>query len=159
MAINDMILTATGNLTGDPELRFTPQGVAVAQFSIAINPKEYDRESGQYKDAEPSFVRVQCWRSLAENVAESLTRGTRVIVTGRWREERWEDKDGTKHSAWRLTADAVGAELTFAHVKIQKSVRQNGTAPDDPWATASKSRPETSDSAPAGTNDSDEPPF
>lgn len=148
MAIGEMTLTAVGNLTGDPELRFTPNGAAVADFSIAVNPKVYDKTSGKWTDGEPSFVRVQAWRDLAEHVAESLAKGDRAIVAGRWNEQRWE-KDGEKRSRWVLTADSVGADLTFATVKVSKSSRTNGGAPpDDAWATASKTRPEQPADAP-----------
>lgn len=140
MAIGDMQLTVIGNLTTDPELRFTQQGVAVAQFVIAVNPKEKGTD-GKWTDGEPSFVRVECWRQLAENACESLSRGMRVIAYGRWREERWE-KDGQKQSAWRLTADSVGPDLNFATARVVKAARQNGqAAPDDPWAGASRTRP------------------
>jgi single-strand DNA-binding protein len=158
MALGDMQLTAVGNLTGDPELKFTPQGTAVAVFTIAINAKEWDRSSNNYRDVEPSFVRVQCWRSLAENVAESLTKGSRVIVSGRWRESHWE-KDGQKRSGWTLTADAVGPDLTWVSIKpdaFRKAVRRSDTPPDDPWATASPARPEPAGSAEGSTDD---PPF
>lgn len=163
MAIGEITLTAVGNLTGEPELRFTQQGVAVTQFTVAVNPKEFDKAAGQWKDGSPSFVRVECWRNLAENVAESLTRGARVVVTGRWREEHWE-KDGQKYSAWRLTADAVGADLTFATVKIAKTGRSTEAAPDDPWASASRTRPPAASSTPAPAASTpgraaDEPPF
>lgn len=156
MAIGDITLTAVGNLTGDPEMRFTPQGIAVAAFTIAVNPKEKD-QAGKWVDAEPSYVRVQCWRTLAENVCESLTRGTRVVVTGRWREERWE-KDGEKHSAWRLTADSVGVDLTFATVTVKKTARRTENPPDDPWANGSRSRPEPAGAAQSG-GFSEDPPF
>lgn len=152
MAIGDMSLTAVGNLTTDPELRFTPSGTAVAEFTVAVNPREWDKATNGYKDGEPSFVRVQCWRSLAENCAESLTKGTRVVATGRWREDRWE-KDGEKHSRWRLIADSVGPDLTYATAKVSRAARRNDTPPDDPWATGTPTPPE-----PTG-GFSDDPPF
>lgn len=142
MPIGEIQLTAVGNLTDNPELRFTQTGVAVAAFTVAVNPREFDKESGKYKDGEPSFVRVQCWRQLAENCAESLTRGMRVVVHGRWREEHWQDaQTGEKRAAWRLTADAVGVDLTWVTAKVSRSGRSQDTPPDDPWASASKTRP------------------
>ncbi|MFI0487643.1 single-stranded DNA-binding protein [Actinomadura sp. 9N215] len=166
MAIGDMQLTAVGNLTVDPELRFIPNGTPVAVFSIAVNAKEFDKSSGGYRDVDPSFVRVECWRSLAENVAESLTRGTRVIVSGRWRERHWVDgKTEEKRSGWTLTADSVGLDLTWVSIKpdaVRKSVRRKDAAPpDDPWASGSPKRPETADTSggqPSG-GFSDDPPF
>nr|ABC59133.1 putative single-strand DNA-binding protein [Planobispora rosea] len=147
MAVNDMILTAVGNLTADPELRYTPNGQPVCQFSIAVNPRERTPD-GTWKDGDPSYVRVQCWRSLAEHVAVSLRKGVRVIVTGRWREERWE-KDGQKHSTWLLTADAIGPDLTFAPVEIKAANRRDQAPPEDPWVSASRTRP-AAQARPAG---------
>lgn len=117
MALGDMTLTATGRLTADPELRFTPAGLAVCEFTIAVNPRERDAQSGQWRDLDPSFVFVTAWKTLAENCAETLVRGVPVIVSGRWREERWE-RDGRKGSRWRLTADAVGPNLTLCTAKL-----------------------------------------
>lgn len=160
MAIGDITLTAVGNLTGDPELRFTPSGTAVAAFTVAVNPRTRDKDTGQWTDGEPSYVPCQAWRDLGEHVAESLTRGDRVIVAGRWREEHWE-KDGEKRSRWTLTADSVGADLTWATVKVSKSARtqgvNGGAPPDDAWATASKTRP--TQTAGASSAGSDDPPF
>lgn len=161
MAFGDITLTVIGNLTGDPELRFTTSGTPVAVFTVASNPKEWDKTTNSYRDVDPSFVRVECWRNLAENVAESLTKGTRVIASGRWRERHWENDKGEKRSSWTLTADAVGPDLTFVSIKpegLRKSTRHADTPADDPWATGSKTRPEP---AAAGTSGgfSDDPPF
>jgi single-strand DNA-binding protein len=150
MAIGEMQTTAVGNITHDPETRFTPSGLLVCSFTVAVNPKVRDKESGKWTDGEPSFLRVQAWRDLGEHVAESLVRGDRVIVTGSLREERWE-KDGEKHSRWTLTADSVGADLTFATVKVSKTTRQHDAPADDAWATASKTRP--AQDAAGGTED------
>lgn len=156
----EILTTVVGNLTADPEVRFTPSGVAVAAFTVAVNPRTFDRQSGEWKDGEPSFMRCQAWRQLGEHVAESLHKGDRVIVTGRLSEERWE-KDGQQRSAWRLTADAVGAELSYATASVNRVIRKYGeeAPPDDPWATASRTRPEP---VPAGNGvhpTADEPPF
>jgi single-strand DNA-binding protein len=134
--------TVVGNLTDDPELRFTPNGAPVAAFTAAVNPRYFDRERGMWVDAEASFVRCQAWKDLGEHVAESLHKGDRVIVTGTLREERWETPEGDKRTAWRLTADAVGPDLTFATAAVRRAARRDDTPPDDPWATASQTRPE-----------------
>lgn len=123
MALGDMTLTATGRLTADPELRFTPSGVAVCEFVIAVNPREYDRQAGTWRDLDPSFVTVTAWKQLAENCADTLVRGVPVIVTGRWREERWE-KDGKRHARWRLTADAVGPNLNLCTATLTPTTRR-----------------------------------
>jgi single-strand DNA-binding protein len=150
MRPGEIATTFVGNLTADPELRFTPNGLAVAQFTVAVNPRRYNRETGQWEDEPPTFVRCQAWRQLAENVAGSLQRGDRVIVAGRLREERWEDREtGQQRSTWRLTVDAMGPDLTNATAKVERIKREAVTAPqDDPWAT----------SVPAPTVP-DEPPF
>jgi len=150
---NEITTTVVGNLTEAPELRFTPAGAAVVGFTVAINPRTYDRASGEWRDGDPSFMRCTAWRQLAENVAGSLGKGDRVVVTGRLAEERWVTPEGDKRSAWRLTADAVGAELTWATATVRRAARRADVAPDDPWATASTTRPEP---VPAGDS---EPPF
>lgn len=121
-------ITVAGNLTGDPELRFTPNGVAAATFTVAVNERRRT-ESGAWEDGPTSFVRVQCWRDLAERVTESLTRGARVVVTGAWREREWTTESGEKRRAWELTADDVGASMRHATVKIARTQRDR--APDD----------------------------
>lgn len=139
--MRDLNLTIVGNLVADPDLRFTPNGAAVAKFTVAYTPRTRT-EGGEWKDGEPTFLDCQAWRQLAENIAESLTKGARVIVAGRLRTERWE-KDGEKRSRIVLDVDGAGPELTYATAKVNKMTRTgNDTAPDDPWATASKTRPE-----------------
>jgi single-strand DNA-binding protein len=150
MAAHDIATTVVGNLTDDPELRFTPSGTAVVAFSVAVNHRTYDRATGQWQDGDPSFVRVTAWRSLAENCAESLQRGTRAIVTGTFREERWDDKDGNARSGWKLTADSVGVELTFQTAtakKVRRAAREE-VPPSDEWANASPHRPEPVEAPP-----------
>jgi single-strand DNA-binding protein len=134
--------TVVGNLTDDPELRFTPSGAAVAAFTVAVNPRRYDRDKGEWIDDEASFVRCQAWRQLAENVVESLHKGDRVILAGAFREERWETAEGDKRTTWRLTADAIGPDLTWATASVRRAARAGELPPDDPWATASRTRPE-----------------
>lgn len=137
--MNNLSVTIVGNLTEEPELRFTPAGVAVVKFSVAHNPRKADGQGG-WTDGEPTFLACQAWRQLAENIAESLPKGARVIAHGNLRTERWE-KDGQKHSRIVFDVDAIGPELSYATAKVQKMARSNDTAPDDPWATASKTRP------------------
>lgn len=137
-----MVTTAVGNLTDDPELRFTSSGRAVVGFTVAVNAQRFDREAGKYVDAGTSFLRCNAWGQLAENVAESLGKGARVIVTGRLAEDHWENDKGEKRSAFKLTADAVGPDLAWATAKVSKASRRDDVAPDDPWASASRTRPE-----------------
>lgn len=128
MALGEIILTAQGRLTADPELKYTSSGTAICEFTIAVNPRERGAD-GQWRDLDPSFVFVTTWKQLAENCAETLVRGVPVIVTGRWREERWE-RDGKKSSRWRLTADAVGPNLALCTAKLTPTTRRQPTAPE-----------------------------
>jgi single-strand DNA-binding protein len=154
-------ITVVGNLTGDPELRFTPQGVAVVKFSIAVNPRIFDKASGEWKDGEPSYHRVTAWRGLAESIAESLTKGTRAVVVGNLAERRWEDDKGDKRSGWEITAEACGPDLTYATAKVTRVTKsRNGdVAPDDPWASASARRPEAVTAGAGASSFAEEPPF
>jgi single-strand DNA-binding protein len=137
-------ITVIGNLTDDPELRFLPNGTAMVKFTIASTPRTLDRESGQWKDGDPLFLNCTGWRDMAEHIAESLTKGTRVIVTGRLRLSRWEDKEsGEKRSAYGLEVDEVGPSLRFAQAKVQRmnrSAKNDGFTPDvpqdDAWSIA-----------------------
>ena len=121
----DNAIIVVGNLTDDPELRFTPQGVAVANFRIAVSRRVKD-ESGQWKDGDTSFFKVNCWRQLAENVAESLTRGSRTMVAGRLRMRQWETQEGEKRSVVEIEADEVGPSLKWATAKVEKTSRGGG---------------------------------
>src|SRR3982750_181676 len=147
-------ITVIGNLTDDPELRFTPPGAAVAKFRIASTPRTLDRNSGEWKDGEPLFLQCSVWRQVAENVAESLQRGSRVIVSGRLRQRSYETKEGEKRTVYELEVDEIGPSLRYATAKVQKMSRSSGGgggfgpsgggrggggggyANDDPWATA-----------------------
>ncbi len=167
----DTIITVVGNLTADPELRFTASGAAVANFTVASTPRTLDRTSGEWKDGEALFLRCNIWRQAAENVTESLTRGSRVIVTGRLKQRSFETKEGEKRTVIELEVDEIGPSLRYATAKVNKTARQEGSgggsggfgggnsggggqsrggsAPvDDPWA-----------SAPPAGGYSDEPPF
>lgn len=163
-------ITVVGNLTADPELRFTQSGAAVASFTVASTPRTFDRQSGEWKDGEALFLRCNVWRQVAENVAESLTRGSRVLVTGRLRQRSFETKEGEKRTVVELEVDEIGPSLRYATAKVNKVSRgdggggggfgggapqqsRGGGAPaDDPWGSA----------PPAGGGGggfADEPPF
>ncbi|WP_258344426.1 single-stranded DNA-binding protein [Saccharopolyspora gregorii] len=159
----ETVITVVGNLTADPELRFTPSGAAVANFTIASTPRTFDRQSGEWKDGEALFLRCNIWRQAAENVAETLTRGMRVIAQGRLRQRSFETKEGEKRTVVELEVDEIGPSLKYATAKVNKVSRGGGgggfgsgggqSAPaDDPWGSA----------PPAGSSGggfSDEPPF
>lgn len=127
-------ITVVGNLTADPDLRSTPAGVAVLDFTVASTPRVYDRESGEWKDDDTLFLRCSVWRQTAENAAQSLTKGTRVIVHGRLRQRSFETKEGDKRAVVELDVDAIGPELRYASAKVSKVSRGGGaTADDGPW--------------------------
>ena len=169
----DTIMTVVGNLTADPELRFTASGAAVANFTVASTPRTFDRASGEWKDGEALFLRCNIWRQPAENVAESLVRGSRVIVSGRLKQRSFETKEGEKRTVIELEVDEIGPSLRYATAKVNRAQRSDSSggggyggggsgsggsggrpsAPpaDDPWGSA----------PPAGSSGgySDEPPF
>ena len=118
-------ITIVGNLTDDPELRYTPNGAAVVNFSVAVTPRIRD-EGGAWKDGDTSFFRVNAWRTLAENAAESLTRGARVLVVGRLRQRSWETPEGERRSVVEIEADELGPSLKWATAKVEKQVRSGG---------------------------------
>ena len=140
-------ITIVGNLTADPELRFTPSGAAVANFTVASTPRTFDRQTNDWKDGETLFMRCSVWRDAAENVAESLHRGTRVVVTGRLKSRSYETKEGEKRTVIELDVDEVGPSLRYASAKVTKAERggsgggfggqggQGGQGQSDPWAT------------------------
>ena len=154
MAVGDTTITVVGNLTADPDLRFTPSGAAVANFTVASTPRVFDRQSGEWKDGDALFLRCNIWREAAENVAESLTRGSRVIVTGRLRQRSFETREGEKRTVYEVEVDEVGPSLRYATAKINKVSRGGGgggfgggggmsapSAPsgppaEDPWGSA-----------------------
>jgi single-strand DNA-binding protein len=162
----DTVITVIGNLTADPELRFTQSGAAVANFTVASTPRTLDRTSGEWKDGEALFLRCNIWRQAAENVAESLTRGARVIVSGRLKQRSFETREGEKRTVVELEVDEIGPSLRYATAKVNKVARGSGgggggfggggggSAPaDDPWGSA----PPASSGGSGGF--SDEPPF
>ena len=121
---SDNQITVVGNLTDDPELRYTANGAAVANFTVAHSTRIRDAQ-GNWSDGDTSFFRVNVWRALAENAAESLTRGTRVVVTGRLKQRSWENQEGEKRSAIEIEADDVGPSLKWATAKLEKTSRSN----------------------------------
>ncbi|BBX47180.1 single-stranded DNA-binding protein [Mycobacterium cookii] len=171
----DTVITVIGNLTADPELRFTPSGAAVANFTVASTPRMFDRQTNEWKDGEALFLRCNIWREAAENVAESLTRGSRVIVSGRLKQRSFETREGEKRTVVELEVDEIGPSLKYATAKVNKASRSGGggggfgggggsrqSAPsgggaapaaggDDPWGSAPAS-------GSFGGGD-DEPPF
>jgi single-strand DNA-binding protein len=122
----ETVITIIGNLTNDPELRFTPSGAAVANFTVASTPRTFDRQSNEWKDGDTLFMRCSVWRDAAENVAESLQRGTRVLVSGRLRSRSYENKEGVKVTVVEMEVDEVGPSLRYATAKIAKTSRGGG---------------------------------
>jgi single-strand DNA-binding protein len=152
----ETIITVVGNLTDDPELRFTPSGAAVANFTVASTPRTFDRNSNEWVDGEAMFLRCSIWRQAAENVAESLQRGMRVVVQGRLKARSYETREGEKRTVFEIEVDEIGPSLRFATAKVNRTSRQGGgggysgggnqgggqSAPqDDPWATPAPAAP------------------
>src|SRR5262245_61413293 len=145
MAQGDIQVTIVGNLTNDPELRFTPSGAAVASFTVASSTRVLDRQTNEWKDGDTTFLCCNVWRQYAENVAESLQRGMRVLVNGRLKQRSYETKEGEKRTVYEVEVDDVGPALRYATAKVTKVQRGGGgfggpagsDAPpaDDPWAT------------------------
>ena len=126
MAQGDITVTVVGNLTNDPELRFTPSGAAVASFTVASSPRVLDKATNEWKDGDPVFMRCSVWRQYAENVAESLATGTRVIVTGRLRQRSYETREGEKRTAIDVVADDIGPSLRWATATVVRTPKQEG---------------------------------
>jgi single-strand DNA-binding protein len=126
MAAGDTQITITGNLVDDPELRFTPAGQAVARFRVASTPRFRDNNTGEWKDGDSLFLTCNVWRQAAENAAESLTRGMRVIVAGRLRQRSYETKEGEKRTVYEVEVDDVGPSLRNASAKVNRAARSNG---------------------------------
>jgi single-strand DNA-binding protein len=183
MAAGDTTITVVGNLTDDPELRFTPSGQAVAKFRVASTPRFMDRTTNEWKDGEPLFLACTVWRQAAENVAESLTRGSRVIVSGRLKQRSYETREGEKRTVIELEVDEIGPSLRYATAKVQKMSRSSGGGggfgsgggaggnngggggaggySDDPWASATPAGGSGASGGGGRSSSSfdDEPPF
>jgi len=175
----DTVITVIGNLTDDPELRFTPSGAAVANFTVASTPRVFKRDSNSWEDGDTLFMRCSVWRQYAENVAESLNRGARVIVSGRLKQRSYETREGEKRTVVELEVEEIGPALRYATAKVQRTQRsgtggfgggqggQGGQGPQgapapsggqggaDPWAASTPA----ADPWSSGPADSDEPPF
>ena len=146
MAAGDTTITMIGNLTNDPELRFTPSGAAVAKFTVASTPHYLDKATNEWKDGDSLFLNCQIWRQAAENVAESLTRGMRVIVSGRLKQRSYETKEGEKRTVFEVEVDEVGPSLRNATAKVTKTTRgassggfasaSEVSSSEDPWSAA-----------------------
>ncbi len=173
----ETIITVVGNLTNDPELRFTPSGSAVANFTIASTPRTFDRQSNEWKDGETLFLRASVWREAAENVAETLTKGTRVVAQGRLKSRSYETKEGEKRTVMELEVDEIGPSLRYASAKVSRTQRSGGggfnggtsNPGGNSWGGGQQAQQPAEDpwGAPAGGNaqgwgngpDSSEPPF
>lgn len=156
----ETIITVIGNLTDDPELKFTPSGAAVANFTVASTPRTFDRQTNEWKDGDALFLRCAAWRQLAENVAESLQKGQRVIVTGALRVRQYERQDGTKGTSVEMNVDEVGPSLRFATAKVTKATRSGGAAPGGEVWGGGQSAPAASSADAWSTGGStEEPPF
>ena len=171
----DTIITVVGNLVDDPELRFTPSGAAVANFRIASTPRTFDKNTNEWKDGDALFLTCSVWRQAAENVAESLQKGMRVVVQGRLKSRQYETREGEKRTVFEIDVDEVGPSLRYATAKVTKTSRSGGgqgggfgsgggqnrgggggggesSAFDDPWAAATPA-------AGGSSNFDEEPPF
>ena len=145
-------VTLVGNITDDPELRYTPSGAPVASFTLAVNRRVRDQASGEWKDGETTFIRCNVWRQQAENVAESLTKGTRAMVAGRLRTRSWETPEGQKRSVTEIEADTVGPSLEWATASVTKNPRGESSVPAFSGGGGSSS-------ADNGSSIDEEPPF
>jgi single-strand DNA-binding protein len=181
----DTQITVVGNLVDDPELRFTPSGAAVANFRIASTPRTFDKQSNEWKDGDALFLSCSVWRQAAENVAESLQKGMRVVVQGNLRSRQYETREGEKRTVFEIQVDEVGPSLKYATAKVTRTQRsggssyggqqggggQSGPSDNDPWATPAAA-PAQGQGAPSGGGaapaadpwatpgvSADEPPF
>jgi single-strand DNA-binding protein len=144
-------ITISGNLGDDPELRFTPSGAPVCRLSVGVTDRQWDKTAGQSRDAGTTWFTVIAWNQLADNCAETLLRGNRVVVSGLMKSRQWETKEGESRTSWEITADDIGASLRFASAQIKRTTRNRPTAPDesDPWADTSPDTSTTTGTSPA----------
>ena len=172
----ETIMTVVGNLTADPELRFTPSGAAVANFTVASTPRKFNAQTNQWEHMDALFMRCNIWRQAAENVAESLTRGSRVVVTGRLRQRSYDTKEGEKRTVVELEVDEIGPSLKYATAKVNKVSRGSGgggfgggnagtgggnqaSGGDDPWGSAPQAGSSGGGFGGARGGSNEEPPF
>lgn len=145
----ETVITVVGNMTSDPELRYTPTGAAVASFTVAATPRMLDKTTNEWRDGDPLFLRCNIWRQAAENVGESLTRGARVIVQGRLRQRSYDTKEGEKRTVIELEVDEIGPSLRYATASVNKVARSGGEGSgggrgqgkDDPWGSGTPDEP------------------
>lgn len=141
----ETVITVVGNLTADPELRYTQNGLPVANFTIASTPRTFDKATNAYKDGDALFMRCSVWREFAEHVAGSLTKGMRVVAQGRLRQRSYQDKEGNQRTSIELEIDEIGPSLRYATAQVTRAARQDGAgqpqsapaASSEPWATPS----------------------
>ena len=152
----DTTITVIGNLTADPELRFTPSGAAVANFTVASTPRTFDRQTNEWKDGEALFLRASVWREFAEHVAGSLTKGSRVIATGRLKQRSYQDREGNNRTAIELEVDEIGPSLRYATAQVTRAASGGGNfgggggqqrpqqvqQAEEPWATPGSAAPD-----------------
>jgi single-strand DNA-binding protein len=170
----ETIITVVGNLTADPELRYTQSGLAVANFTIASTPRTFDRQANEWKDGEALFLRASCWREFAEHVAGSLTKGTRVIASGRLKQRSYETKEGEKRTSIELEVDEIGPSLRYATASVTRAQSNRGVSggggsfgggggqSDDAWAPSAPAQQSSGGGDvwnTPGTNYGDETPF
>ncbi len=169
-------ITLIGNLTADPELRFTPNGAAVANFTVASTPRTFDRQTNEWKDGDSMFLNCSVWRQYAENVAESLTKGTRVIVSGRLKSRSYETREGERRTVFEVDVDEVGPALRYATAQVTRTTRGGsgggggnwqgnqggggGQRPSDPWGGSGSSGGDNrGGNDPWAQQQPEEPPF
>lgn len=164
----ETIITVVGNLTADPELRYTQNGLAVANFTIASTPRTFDRQANDWKDGEALFLRASCWREFAEHVAGSLTKGSRVIAQGRLKQRTYQDREGNNRTAIELEVDEIGPSLRYATAQVTRAsggggggggARSQGAVADEPWSASAPAAGGADDVWNTPGNYNDETPF
>lgn len=169
----ETLITVIGNLTADPELRYTPAGAAVANFTVASTPRTFDRNTNEWKDGDALFMRCAIWRDAAENVAQSLTKGSRVIVTGALKQRSFETREGEKRTVVELEVEEIGPSLKYATANVNKASRNGASGPsqqqgagNNPWGSSQQSNSFGQQQPPVGNDPwgaaaqrRDEPPF
>lgn len=155
----ETVITVIGNLTDDPELRFTPSGAAVASFTIASTPRTYDKQANEWKDGTPLFLRCSIWRQAAENIAESLAKGMRVIAQGNLVQRSYETREGEKRTVVELQVEEIGPSLKYAVAKVERANRGNSNSGGQRQAQRSTGRQDDDPWANGGSSYNDEPAF
>ena len=163
----ETIITVVGNLTADPELRYTQNGLPVANFTIASTPRTFDRQANEWKDGEALFLRASCWRDFAEHVAGSMTKGMRVIAQGRLRQRSYQDREGNNRTAIELEVDEIGPSLRYATAQVTRTQGGGGggggqsrpQVSDEPWSTPGSNQGGADAWSAPGTSYGDDTPF